>query len=155
MEKILVIKYTPLIEKKLPPSQAGFRKGVEITDQLLRVLTPIEDATNNRGFMTIIAALDIQKAFDTMWHDGLRIKLTQLNFPINLIRWISSFLYNRTAKVKIHETVSNTIYMEAGAPQGSTISPTLYNLYVSDIPQPMDSTGLAQFADDTCTQGTR
>ena len=91
-----------------------------------------------------------------MWHDGLRIKLTQLNFPINLIRWISSFLYNRTAKVKIHETVSNTIYMEAGAPQGSTISPTLHNLYVSDISQLMDdSTGLAQFADDTCTQETR
>ena len=41
--------------------------------------------------------------------------------------------------------------MEAGAPQGSAINPTLYNLLVYDIPQPADkSVGIAQFADDTC-----
>jgi Exonuclease III len=151
MEKIIVRKYNPLIQKVLPPSQAGFRPGMEITDQLLRVLTPIEHSLHNRGFTTIIAALDIQKAFDTMWHDGLRLKMTKLNFPINFIRWISNFLTNRTARVKINDTMSPTINLEAGAPQGSTISPTLYNIYVHDIPQPTDSsTGLAQFADDTC-----
>ena len=83
------------MEKTLPPSQAGFRKGIEITDQLLRVSTPIKNAMFNCGFMTIIAALDIQKAFDSMWHDGFKLKLTQLNFNINLIRWILSFLYKQ------------------------------------------------------------
>ena len=85
-----------------------------------------------------------------MWHDGLRIKLTQLNFPIILTRWISEFLNNRTAKVKCNNQLSNTILMQAGAPQGSTISPTLYNLFVNDIPQPIfENVGLAQFADNT------
>ena len=57
----------------------------------------------------------------------------------------------RKAKVKWNETLSDNIDMEAGAPQGSAISPTLYNLFVYDIPQPTDvRIGLAQFADDTC-----
>ena len=151
MEKIVVFKYSDIIQNSLPSSQAGFRPGLEINDQLLRVLTPIEHAVNNRGFASVIAALDVQKAFDTMWHDGLRLKLTLLNFPIVLVRWISNFLHYRKAKVKCSETLSEVIDMEAGAPQGSAISPTLYNLFVYDIPQPTDERiGLAQFADDTC-----
>ena len=150
MEKIVVTKFTTLIQNSLPPSQAGFRPGIEITDQLLRVFTPIENATE-KNFAAVIAALDVRKAFDTMWHDGLRLKLTQLNFPICLTRWISNFLQDRTAKVKYNSTLSDNIRMEAGAPQGSAISPTLYNLFVYDIPQPdNDKIGLAQFADDTC-----
>ena len=45
LEKIIVNKNTPIIQNSLPESQAGFRPGVEITDQLLRVITPIEHAT--------------------------------------------------------------------------------------------------------------
>ena len=53
--------------------------------------------------------------------------------------------------MKCNDQLSTNIDIEAGAPQGSAISPTLYNLYVHDIPQPIDPTiGLAQFADDTC-----
>ena len=99
----------------------------------------------------MIAALDVRKAFDTMWHDGLRLKLTQLNFPINLNRWISNFLQDRKAKVNCNSKISETISMEAGAQEGSVFNPTLYNLFVYHIPQPADYTvGLAQFADDTC-----
>ena len=126
-------------------------KNVEITDQILTVLTPIENATKNLHYTAIITALDISKAFDTMWHNGLRFKLTTLNFPINILRWISQFLINRKARIKINNNLSTEFLMLAGAPQGSTISPTLYNIYVSDIPQPqIQNTGLAQFADDTC-----
>ena len=66
MEKIIVKKYNPLIQNSLPRRQAGSRPGLEITDQLLRVITPIEHAVRNRGFTATIAALDVQKAFDTM-----------------------------------------------------------------------------------------
>ena len=86
-----------------------------------------------------------------MWHNGLRFKLTQHNFPLNILRWISHFLYNRKARIKINNTLSTEFTMHAGAPQGSSISPTLYNIYDSDIPQPYTpDSGLAQFADDTC-----
>ena len=104
--------------------------------------------TENTGF---VIALDIRKAFDTMWHNGLRFKLTQYNFPLNILRWISHFLHNRKARIKINGTLSTEFTMQAGAPQGSSISPIVYNIYVSDIPQPhTPNTGLAQFADDTC-----
>ena len=150
MEKIIITKIQTKLDQVIPHTQAGFRKNVEITDQILTVLTPIENATKNHH-TAIITALDISKAFDTMWHNGLKFKLTALNFPINILRWISHFLINRKARIKINNSLSSEFTMLAGAPQGSTISPTLYNIYVSDIPQPLiQNTGLAQFADDTC-----
>ena len=122
MEKVITNKFSELIQNSLPNSQVGFRPGIEITDQLLRVFTPIEDAVINKGFASVIAALDVQKAFDTMWHDGLRLKLTTLKFPITLIRWISDFLRNRKAKVKCNDQLSTNIDIKAGAPQGSALS---------------------------------
>ena len=62
-----------LNQTSLPECQAGFRPGIEMADQLLQVLTPFQ----NISFVTVITA-DIQKAFDPMWHDGLRLKLTKL-----------------------------------------------------------------------------
>ena len=82
LKQKIVTKFSTLIQSTLPSRQAGFRSGLEITDQL-RVFTPIEIATKNRNFAAVIAALDVRKAFDRMWHDGLRLKLTQLNYPIN------------------------------------------------------------------------
>ena len=55
LEKIIIQKFSDQIQNSLPDSQAGFRKGIEITDQLLRVLTPIEDLTKNRHHTAIIS----------------------------------------------------------------------------------------------------
>ena len=150
LEKIIVNKLETILTNIIPRTQAGFRPNTEITDQILTVLTPIEHAANKKHY-SIITALDIRKAFDTMWHNGLRYKLTHQNFPPNITRWISHFLHNRKAQIKINNTLSNKLTLLAGAPQGSTISPTLYNIYVHDIPQPhTPNIGLAQYADDTC-----
>ena len=109
-------------------------------------LMPIQHPTQNRSFVTVIAAIDIQKALDTMRHDGLRLKLAKLDFSINLTRWISSFLTARKAKVKFNGTLSSNINMESCAPQGSIIGTMLYQIYVHDIPQlERDDVGLAQF----------
>ena len=151
LEKIIIRKLESKLTNVIPKTQAGFTPNTEIIDQLLTVITPIEHATKNRKHTGLIIALDVRKAFDTMWHNGLRLKLTQHNFPLNILRWISHFLYNRRARIKISGTLSSEFTMQAGAPQGSSISPILYNIYVSDIPQPhTPNTGLAQFADDTC-----
>jgi hypothetical protein len=102
---------------------------------------------------TAAVFLDIEKAFDTAWQPGLLYKLSKLNFPTNLIKRISSFLSQRKFWVSVEGEVSTPRYMQAGVPQGSVLSPTLYNLYINDTPH-ISSVNLALFADDTCLYAT-
>ncbi|GBM88040.1 RNA-directed DNA polymerase from mobile element jockey [Araneus ventricosus] len=98
-------------------------------------------------FYTGRVFLDIQKAFDRMWHVGLIYKLVQLNFPKYLINILKSFLGNITFKVIIHDESSNTGVIKTETLQGS-IPAILYTIFTSDFPsEPRIITCL--FADDS------
>lgn len=92
--------------------------------------------------------LDVEKAFDSVWHNGLISKLKTLGFPLYLIKIIQSFLADRIFNVSIFGSNSTTRIIPAGVPQGSVLSPTLFNIYTSDIPKPKHC-DLALYADDT------
>jgi len=92
--------------------------------------------------------LDIAKAFDRVWHDGLFYKLKCVNIPKYILCILKSFLNDRCFVVRVNETQSSCRPIYAGVPQGSKLGPILFNFYISDIPQTMD-TNIALFADDT------
>ncbi|GBL89240.1 RNA-directed DNA polymerase from mobile element jockey [Araneus ventricosus] len=138
----------------IPKEQFGFRAQHSTIHQLLRVTNSITEGMNNK-FYTVGIFLDIQKAFDQVWHDGLIYKLIQLNFPKYLINILKSFLENRTFRVVIHGETSNMGVNKAGTPQGSVLNPILYSIFTSDFPShPRTITCL--FADDSAVlaQGT-
>lgn len=96
-----------------------------------------------------MALLDIEKAFDNVWHDGLTYKLMQQNCPTYLVKVITNYLHGRTSRVSVSGVLSEPFLIPAGVPQGSILGPILYNLYTSDIP-PLPSGGtLSLFADDS------
>ena len=137
------------INKLFSPFQSGFRKGHMAPEQLFRL---VEETCCNIKEKHITAALflDAEAAFDKAWHDGIRFKLHDLKLPQRLIRLISSFLSNRTLNVKVGKETSRIVHMEAGTPQGSSLSPLLYLILVNDIPKEVISfASLSQFADDT------
>jgi hypothetical protein len=107
----------------------------------------------NNKMCTAAVFLDIEKAFDTTWHTGLLYMFAKIEFSVNLIGWISSFLTHRKFRVSIEGDLSAPRYMEAGVPQGSVLSPILYNLYTNDTPQ-ATNLHLALFADDTYLYAT-
>jgi hypothetical protein len=102
---------------------------------------------------TAAVFLDIEKAFNTTWHPGLLYKLAKLQFSNSLIKLISSFLSQRKFRVSVEGKLSTPRYMQAGMPQGSVLSPTVYNLYINDTPK-TPVVNLALFADDTCLYAT-
>jgi hypothetical protein len=84
---------------------------------------------------TAAVFLDNEKAFDTTWHTGLLYKLSKFHFSSILIKFISSFLSNRTFIDMVDSEMSTPRNIQAGMPQGSVLSPTLYSLYINDTPQ--------------------
>ena len=80
----------------------------------------------NRGEHVIAAFLDVEKAFDNVWHNGLTYKIYQLDLPTKLYRWLSDFLVGRVIQVKIEGFLSPNVYPKAGVPLGSNLSPLLF-----------------------------
>ncbi|GFW49852.1 RNA-directed DNA polymerase from mobile element jockey [Trichonephila clavipes] len=91
---------------------------------------------------------DVKRAFDKMWHDGLTYKMVKLKTPAYLIKMIYNYLHNRTFQVRVNNIFSHVGFLQSGTPQGSVLSPYLYNIYTYDFPDhPTVSTCL--FADDS------
>ena len=86
--------------------------------------------------------LDIEKAFDRVWHNGLQYEL------LHMLRWISSFLRDRTVKVRILGHTSMEIAINYGVPQRSLISPLLFLLYMSKLPKLLPNSRKSLFVDD-------
>lgn len=131
----------------IPDEQFGFRASHSTNHQLLRLINTIYEGYNNK-YYTAGIFLDIKKAFDKVWHDGIIHKLIHFNFPPYLIFLIKSFLNNRKFKAKYKNSLSNNFSMAAGTPQGSIISPLLFTIFTADIPK-SDYASICLFADDT------
>ena len=146
-EKIILSR---MMEKALeitPDSQFAFMPHRSTTLQLLRLAEYIQTGFNHQEHTTAVF-LDVEKAYDSVWYDGLIFKLIDYKFTDYIIHIISSFLHQRTYQVKVDNTLSAIKEMSAGVPQGSVLAPTLYNLYTSDLPS-HNQCQIAQYADDT------
>jgi hypothetical protein len=136
------------IEEKglLNASQFGFHAHHSATLQCMR-LTDHVTLNFNNNMPTAAVFLDIEKAFNKMWRLGLLYKLSELKFSISLIKLINSFLSPRKFRVSVEGELSVPRDVQAGVPQGSILSPTLYRIYINDMPQ-TPGVYLSLFADD-------
>ena len=153
MEKIINKKITEWAESTgiLPPEQSGFRAKRSCHDHILRLTQQITDGFNNpaKKLHTGAVFFDLEKAFDIAPHDGIINKLEKHNLNPCLVRWVKSFLSERSFQVNWLNNTSNTFLICRGVPQGSCLSPTLFNIYFSDISDCLnDQVKKALFADD-------
>ena len=104
----------------------------------------------NRGEHVVTAFLDVEKAFDNVWHNGLRYKIFQVDLPTKMARWLSDFSVRHVIQVNVNGFLSNQINPKAGVQQGSEMNPLHFLIYVNDLPTPHHKQNfLSQFADDT------
>ena len=155
LEKIIKNRLYNWAEKnnKLNKEQAGFRQNKCTNDKIFE-LTQIATQAKNRKRYAAAIFLDIEKAFDKIWHNGLIHKLHNINTPPTLTRYINSFIKDRTIHFSILNETSKDIKLNTGVPQGSSLSPLLFILYVADLPHDTNKTFRSQFADDIKIYGT-
>ena len=134
-------------QKIFIPEQFGFRNNHSTVQQILRITESASKGFNqNRSSGMVL--LDVEKAFDSVWHEGLLHKLLVLKIPIFLTRLIKSYLCDRKSFVEFNGSQSFTYNLPAGVPQGSLLSPFLFNVFINDISLPSNCF-LAIYADDT------
>ena len=92
--------------------------------------------------------LDMSKAFDKVWHEGLIFKLKQNGIEGKLLNLFSDYLANRKQRVVLNGMESNWGEIKAGVPQGSVLGPLLFLIYINDLEEGIES-HVILFADDT------
>ena len=92
--------------------------------------------------------LDFEKAFDKVHHPSLLIKLEKYGITGNILNWIKAYLSNRIQRVVLGDTVSDWSPVVSGVPQGSVLWPTLFAIFINDLPDDI-LTSCKMFANDT------
>ena len=150
LERIIKNRLVNHIEgRQVNPNQFGFRPAKSTEDIILLSLQYL-DLHIKKHKRTGSVSLDVAKAFDKVWHNGLIYKIhTQYNLPLLIKKLLSHFLTNRTFQITHKNINSYQFSSRAGVPQGSVLSPLLYTLYTNDTPQPLNQkTLLMMYADD-------
>ena len=127
--------------------QHGFRHGRSCESQLLELTSTLQANVNARA-QTDLIIMDFSKAFDKVCHKKLISKLDFYGVRGNTLQWISCFLEGRQQCVVLEGTQSSYLDGFSGVPQGSVIGPTLFLVYINDLPEYVNST-VHLFADDT------
>ena len=130
-------------------NQSGFRPGDSTVNQLIDLVNEIHLSFDNRKSLEVRAVfLDISKAFDKVWHDGLSFKLKQNGISGPLLNVLNHYLSNRKQRVVLNGFSSDYFSIEAGVPQGSVLGPLLFLIYINDLEVNIKSK-VNFFADDT------
>ena len=133
--------------KLISQHQYGFRAKHSTLDLLTSTTQRWTNALD-KGSEVKAVALDISRAFDRVWHNGLLSKLMSFGIGGQVYRWIRSFLSGRSIRVVINGHESSIGKTNAGVPQGSILGPTLFLIFINDLSEVITNR-IDMFADDT------
>lgn len=151
MEKIMSTQITEhLVNNGLYCNlQSGFRKFHSCKSAILEVTEVIRNAMD-KNEAVILVLIDFSKAFDTIIHSLLIQKLKlRFGFKLESIRFIESYLQNRTSFIYSNDTLSQPVLNLCGVPQGSILGPLLFSLYIDDMADVFKNSTPHFYADDT------
>ena len=129
-------------------TQFGFRKNMGTETALLYYIENLQKALNDKKY-SISIFMDLSKAFDVIDHKILGSKLEHYGFRGKFLEFLLNFIKDREYFVHANGSNSNTKVVNIGVPQGSTLGPLLFLIYINDMINCSDIFFLSQFADDS------
>ena len=149
-ERIIYNRMIEFIDQNniLSANQFGFRKGFSTESAIIQFINNVHNGLNKRNH-TVAIFMDLSKAFDVLDHNILYKKLEHYGFRGKFLDLLVSFISNRNYFVSANGFISDTKTVNIGVPQGSTLGPLLFLLYVNDMSNSSEIINFTQFADDT------
>ncbi|GFR62331.1 LINE-1 retrotransposable element ORF2 protein [Elysia marginata] len=132
--------------KILNPNRAGFRTGQQTEDSCF-VLVRRSLMDSRRIKNTTAVFVDLQQAYDRVWRKGHLWKMREVKIHGRLYQWVKYFLVKRMIQTKINNGISSKLIHKEGLPQGSSLSCTLFLIFINDLPDVVQ-TEKALYADD-------
>jgi len=150
MEKLMLNRMLSFIDKcnLLAECQFGFRVGMSTVDAVHQYMINVYETIEQSEFLFTVL-IDLRKAFDCVNLDILLLKLEHLGFRGCSTGWFESYLKDRRQCVVVDGHMSSELTMVRGVPQGSTLGPLLFLLYINDMHKSSDKLSFTHFADDT------
>ena len=134
----------------LPENQHGFRprRSTMTAWQDIQLDWAMK---GEKKLITGVLLWDLSAAFDTLDCEGACAKLKVFGLQERSVRWVRSFLTDRTQRVKINGAISSARKVPSGVPQGGVLSPLVFVLFVSDLQDWLTHSTAPTYADDTTT----
>ncbi|KAL4092463.1 hypothetical protein QTP88_026964 [Uroleucon formosanum] len=146
-ERLVLNRIINKLESIMPKEQAGFLRGRSCSEQVLAITTHVENGFQQK-LKSGAVFLDLSSAYDSVWKNGLLFKLAKVINCKTLLRLFERLLSDRSFKVHLDGEISKKKVLQNGLPQGSILSPVLFNVYTADIVKTNSRKFI--YADDIC-----
>ena len=149
-EKVIHSQLSSYFEKNnlLHDDQFGFRRlrstehaAIQFTDNIKKKV--------NEGKLVGSIFIDLTKAFDTLNHSKLILKLNSYGIKGNELEWFRNYLFNRSQCVQYRNSLSHEEKITSGVPQGSIVGPLLFTIFFNDFHTCLQHSRVVKYADDT------
>ena len=127
-------------EISLNPLQGGFRPGYSCLHTAYILQEAIQH-TRERNKKACVAFLDAKKAFDTVWHEGLFVKLYNKGLPMCIWHLLYAWYKNSSCSVAWNSTTSTSFPICQGVRQGAILSPLLYSIFIDELLDILSTSG--------------